>query len=135
MPYAKHRTRAVFQDPSGRRARIVKRVMRTVGIISTMFGAALIAGLLIPPLLPKVAITDDSLSLRRLPQFLGSRAARERVAARRRLFAALTGQPAAPALRTQVLPLRPPPAADPARPRGSITAGFYVNWDDNSFVS
>ncbi len=136
MPHAENRSRAVFQDPSGRRTRVVRRWARAVGIVTTALAIALIVGILVPPLVPSVAIADGPRASTRLPQFLGSRAARERLAARRRLFAALRGHPPAPALRRRALPIRPGVA--PVRgetPGRTITAGFYVNWDDNSFVS
>ena len=115
---------------------MVRRFKRVGGIITTVLAIALIIGLLIPPLLPNVVIGDGRTPLGHLPQFLGTRAARERVAARRRLFAALNQQPAPPAMRRQNLPVRSPGPPPKARRVGDpISAAFYVNWDDNSFVS
>ena len=126
------RRRPVFQDPTGRRARVAGRVWRTVAVASSLLAAALVLGLLVPPLLPRIAITNAGAS----PQFAGTRLTRARLAARRQLFAALAGRPAAPAIRRGALPA-PPALAQAAPPTAGrpLAAGFYVNWDDNSFVS
>ena len=73
----------------------------------------------------------------RLPTLLTTRQARERLAARRRLFAALGHRREPVAVRAGALPLartvqRPAARRDSNRP---LTAGFYVNWDDNSYAS
>jgi spore germination protein YaaH len=129
-------TRPVFHDPHGRRERILRRLARSGAIVSTVLGIALAAGLIIPPLLPRLALGSDEHPAG-LSHFAGSKAARERIAARRRLFAALTHSPAPPALRRNQLPVRarakPAPRTNAASQQ--ITAGFYVNWDDNSFSS
>lgn len=73
----------------------------------------------------------------RLPTLLTTRQARERLAARRRLFAALGRRREPAAVRPSRLPLVRP-SAPPQAPGDSthpITAGFYVNWDDNSYAS
>jgi cellulose synthase/poly-beta-1,6-N-acetylglucosamine synthase-like glycosyltransferase/peptidoglycan/xylan/chitin deacetylase (PgdA/CDA1 family)/spore germination protein YaaH len=125
-------TSFVFQDHTGRRARIVRQLGWIAAIVSTIGAAVLVAGLVIPPLLPRVTIADKSAGT---PRFAGSRATRERIAAKRQLFAALASRPRVPAMRRSILPVRPtkqPHAVTPGRP---LSAGFYVNWDDNSFVS
>ncbi|HXT17068.1 MAG TPA: glycosyltransferase [Gemmatimonadaceae bacterium] len=125
----------VFHDPHGRRERILRTAARTGAIVSTILGVALAASLIIPPLLPRLALGSDE-HPSGLTRFAGSKAARERIAARRRLFAALTHSPAPPAIRRNQLPVRasaPPKRTTP--PAQRITAGFYVNWDDNSFSS
>ena len=133
MAHARRR-RPVFQDPSGRRARVANRVARTAAIASSLLAAALVLGLLLPPLLPRIAIADAGPS--QTPQFAGTRLTRARLAARRQLFAALAGRPEAPAVHRSALPAPPalptPVAHVAGRP---IVAAFYVNWDDNSFVS
>ena len=40
---------AVFLDPTGRRWRRVRRVAIAVGIVSSLLGAALVIGVLVPP--------------------------------------------------------------------------------------
>jgi cellulose synthase/poly-beta-1,6-N-acetylglucosamine synthase-like glycosyltransferase/peptidoglycan/xylan/chitin deacetylase (PgdA/CDA1 family) len=107
---------------------------RSAAVTSSVLAAVLVAGLLVPPLLPSVVIATNGPAP--VPQFAGTRLTRARLAAKRRLYAALAGRPAAPAVRRSVLPLPPALSAAPApatdRP---LSAGFYVNWDDNSFVS
>jgi cellulose synthase/poly-beta-1,6-N-acetylglucosamine synthase-like glycosyltransferase/peptidoglycan/xylan/chitin deacetylase (PgdA/CDA1 family) len=97
-----------------------------------VLAAALVLGLLVPPLLPRVVVAGDDQS--RVPQFFGTRATRARLAAKRRLYAALAGRPPAPAVRRAVLPA-PPASPTRATTGRALSAGFYVNWDDNSFVS
>lgn len=127
---ARH-SRMIFRDPSGRRARLVTWVTRTMGVTTTCLGFTLIFGLLTPAPLPRIVIADSSASVRR-PEFAASRASRERIAARRRLFQALAVAPA-PAGGRAALPS--PARGASSRPTPPITAGFYVNWDDNSFAS
>jgi peptidoglycan-N-acetylglucosamine deacetylase len=66
-----------------------------------------------------------------------TRQARERLAARRRLYAALGHRREPAAVRPSRLPLAQPPAHAPVRPDSlePLTVGFYVNWDDNSYAS
>jgi len=128
------RRRPVFQDPTGRRARVSGRVARGMAIASSLLAVALVLGLLIPPLLPRVVIANAGPT--QGPQFAATRLTRARLIARQQLFAALAGRPTAPSVRRSALP------APPALPQKStsaagrpIVAGFYVNWDDNSFAS
>jgi len=99
-----------------------------------MLAAALVLAVLVPPLLPRVVVAGDGATP--IPRFAGTRLSRARLAAKRRLYAAIAGQPQAPAVRRSALP--PPPAlekTDGATTRRALSAGFYVNWDDNSLVS
>jgi cellulose synthase/poly-beta-1,6-N-acetylglucosamine synthase-like glycosyltransferase/peptidoglycan/xylan/chitin deacetylase (PgdA/CDA1 family)/spore germination protein YaaH len=109
-------------------------VARSAAIASSLLAAALVLGLLTPPLLPRIAISNGGSA--QTPQFAGTRLSRQRLAARRQLFAALAGRPAAPALHRSALPA-PPALTQPTAPIAgrALAAGFYVNWDDNSFVS
>jgi cellulose synthase/poly-beta-1,6-N-acetylglucosamine synthase-like glycosyltransferase/peptidoglycan/xylan/chitin deacetylase (PgdA/CDA1 family)/spore germination protein YaaH len=115
-----------------------------------------VAGILIPPLLP--ALTDSFHVKRNLavaPRLATTRRDRERLAAKRRLFIALERRRPALGVKTAFLPVqrrrqvlravkptiaaaRAPPSAvnasSPAAHRPEV-AGFYVNWDDNSFSS
>ncbi|MGE5232260.1 MAG: glycosyltransferase [Deltaproteobacteria bacterium] len=134
---------AVFLDPTGTRWRRIRRIALAIGITTTLLALVVVVGVLVPPLLPiwsgdVTALTDaaphaGATSLR----------ARERVAARRRLLLALgTGRRPPAGIRPELLPLRPPRRLTQGRtktdlaPAGApITAGFYVNWDDNSFTS
>src|SRR5262249_52686029 len=65
------RRRPVFQDPTGRRARVSGRVARTVAIASSLLAAALVLGLLIPPLLPRIVIANAGPT--QGPQFAATR--------------------------------------------------------------
>ena len=125
---------AVFRDPSGLRWRRVRRVAITLGVATTILGAALVIGILSPPALPGIAATLQSPgALASLPRLAASRTERDRLAARQRLFSFI-GRSAPESKRVPLLPLRA--TATRTTPRGrAITAGFYVNWDDNSFVS
>ena len=139
---------SVFLDPTGRRWRRVRGAALAVSIAATVLAALLVAGVLIPPILPAVAGTRADRELGTVPRWAGTRARREHLAARRRLFAELDRARPAPSMRRERLPL---PASTGARvdaahagaapghaaatPRAPVVAGFYVNWDDNSFAS
>src|SRR5260370_12123944 len=113
------------------------------GVVSTVLFLVVRAGVLRPPLLPTLPLTQtavDSLGhALRVPSTVAKhpisvRAERERVASRQRLFAYLKEHAAPPALRYAQMPI--------ARPRGAavaigapIVTGFLVNWDDNSLAS
>jgi peptidoglycan-N-acetylglucosamine deacetylase len=146
----------VFLDPSGRRWRRIRIAALVLGALSSLAGAAIVAGILIPPLLPAMA---DSFRLKRslgsAPKLATTRRDRERLAARRRLFVALERRRPALGVKTPFLPVRPAvtlgqrgiksslPALVRDTALGAVTpavrrnevAGFYVNWDDNSFAS
>ena len=125
---------AVFRDPTGLRWRRVRRVAVALGIASTILGAALVIGILVPPTLPGLAAGLRAPGvLGSLPRLAINRTERARLAARQRLFSAI-GQPP-PEAKRGPLPLWRAAAARATQPGRSITAGFYVNWDDNSFVS
>ncbi|MEO8227521.1 MAG: glycosyltransferase [Gemmatimonadota bacterium] len=92
------------------------------------------ASIFVPPLLPEWRAEHG---VARLPTLLTTRQARERLAARRRLYAALGHRRQAAAVHPSRLPLARPPARAPVRSSTiePLTVGFYVNWDDNSFAS
>ena len=136
----------VFLDPSGRRWRRIRVAALVLGALTSLAGAAIVAGILIPPLLP--AMTDSfrvRRSLGAVPKFATTKKDRERLAARRRLFVALERRRPALGVKTPFLPVRPAPrpareppvaqATSPTAERSNEVAGFYVNWDDNSFAS
>ncbi|HVH09838.1 MAG TPA: glycosyltransferase [Gemmatimonadales bacterium] len=134
-----------FLDPSGRRWARLRAGGLVAGVVSTVLFLFVLTGVLIPPLLPTLPLVQsaaDSLghAARTLPapakHPISVRAERERVATRQRLFAYLQEHPAPPGLRPAQLPILRHAAAGPAMPAGApITAGFYVNWDDNSLAS
>ncbi len=132
-------TPPVFLDPSGRRWRRVRGLALSLSVVTTVLAAMLIAVVLIPPVLPAVVGRRLHRDLAAAPKWATTRARREHLASRRRLFAALEHEHAVPALRPGQLPLPTFGAtrdirSDTAK-RDALVAGFYVNWDDNSFAS
>lgn len=128
--------RSVFLDPSGRRWRTVQRATLAAGVVTTFLAAVVVAGMLLPPLLPGGTWTLDPTAPARLPKFAVTRTGRERDMWKKRLQGYARAVPAPPALRPSRLPLQK--WAGPARskaPDEPIVAGFFVNWDDNSFTS
>jgi cellulose synthase/poly-beta-1,6-N-acetylglucosamine synthase-like glycosyltransferase/peptidoglycan/xylan/chitin deacetylase (PgdA/CDA1 family)/spore germination protein YaaH len=134
---------AVFLDPTGTRWRRIRRIALAVGITTTLLALVVVVGVLVPPLLPIWSGDVAALTTAAPHAASTSRQARERVAARRRLLLALGGGRPAPAgVHPELLPVKPQRRIARARakadlaPTGKpITAGFYVNWDDNSFAS
>ncbi len=144
-----HTTDHTFLDPTGRRWARIRLGARVAGVISTVFLLVVVSGVVFAPILPDLPLVQtaaDSLGAaprRARPparRYVSIRAERERLAARQRLFEYLRQHPAPPALHYAQMPLtrpnvRPdrllaePPTSDP------IVAGFYVNWDDNSYAS
>jgi peptidoglycan-N-acetylglucosamine deacetylase len=136
---------SIFLDPSGRRWRTIRRATLAVGILSTLVALGLAVSFLIPPILPNLQAAKSAVRLTPSHQnrlTITRDAARKR-ADRQQLLAALTRKPAPPATHIEHLPVAVNRAAEPARPvrrepnhqRPPIVAGFYVNWDDNSFSS
>ncbi|HEU4763928.1 MAG TPA: glycosyltransferase, partial [Gemmatimonadales bacterium] len=147
-----HHARQTFLDPSGRRKARLKAGMIALGVLSTLVLLVVVAGMLVPPLLPDLPLRQTAAdSLGRIPRTarrpvkhtISARAERERLAARQRLFQQLTRErrPARRALRYSELPIsRGHLRADSALAahRGATdptVVGFYVNWDDNSLAS
>ncbi len=137
--------RSVFLDPSGRRWRTIRRATLIVGIASTLVALGLAISFLIPPILPRLQAAKSAVRLAPAQNRLTiTRDAARKRADRQQLLAALTRKPALPATRIEKLPVavnraqEPHPTAkrvDPGNQRPRIVAGFYVNWDDNSFSS
>ena len=104
-------------------------------MLTTFLALVVVAGILLPPLLPGSTWVLGQVEL---PRPLLTRLDREGVIAKGRLQRerARLAAPPAPARRAVALP--PVAWAGPAQPKAPdepIIAGFYVNWDDNSFVS
>src|SRR6266699_1968892 len=102
-------TPPVFLDPSGKRWRFIRRTALVLGALTTLAGGAIVAGILIPPLLP--ALTQNFHVKRNLtvaPHLATTRKDRERLAAKRRLFVALERRRPALGVKTPFLPVRPP---------------------------
>lgn len=122
----------VFSEPTGRRWQRVRVGAYLAGAITTLAALGLIVAALLPPSLPAYDAFSPA-DHHPAPRVVGSRAARLRETARERLFRALRHQGRAPAARPARLPLHP---TLPGRSAvDTLVAGFYVNWDDNSFAS
>ena len=137
------RARTVFLDPTGSRWRRVRGAALVAGVATTLLAAIFVMIVLLPPVLPALAGDGAGRALGAIPRWHGTRAGREHLAARRRLFAVLRRERPAAAVRPAHLPLPSAAANRFARseertavsPTNPVIAGFYVNWDDNSFAS
>ncbi len=104
-------------------------------MFTTVATLALVAYLLVPPVLPAFASgVRRERGLATLPTLRTSRKAREREAARRHLLASLERRPAVPSLRPAAIPVQQIGSARPTMTQGEFAA-FYVNWDDNAFAA
>lgn len=132
-------TRGVFSEPTGRRWRRIRRGVLATWTITTLLGLGVIVAILVPPIVPILNWRSARRVLSpRLPQLNATRAQRELAAKRQRLYAALRANPAPPAFRPSQFRLKPAAATSkrsPRAPDAPVTAGFYVNWDDNSLTS
>jgi cellulose synthase/poly-beta-1,6-N-acetylglucosamine synthase-like glycosyltransferase/peptidoglycan/xylan/chitin deacetylase (PgdA/CDA1 family)/spore germination protein YaaH len=140
-----HSHRSVFLDPSGKRWRAIRRATLALGILSTLVALGLAITFLIPPILPTLQAAKTAVRINaRQNRLIVTRDAARKRADRQQLLAALTRKPALPATHTERLPVAVNRAAEPVAARRKvapderrppIVAGFYVNWDDNSFTS
>jgi peptidoglycan-N-acetylglucosamine deacetylase len=140
-----HNAAPTFLDPTGRRWARLRAGALVAGVISTVLFLFVVTGVLIPPLLPTLPLIQTAAdSLGHAPRAartvakhpISVRAERERLATRKRLFEYLKEHPAPPALRYAQMPIVRAASSKPSAPAGApITAGFYVNWDDNSLAS
>ncbi len=122
----------VFIDQSGKRWRRVRRVAVVVGIATTLLGLVLAVSILAPPLLPEL----HPLQAATLHKPVTTKEQRERNLWKRRLAEAVSHYFNPPRARhPENIRIRPVASTKPM-PRGKpVIAGFYVNWDDNSFAS
>jgi cellulose synthase/poly-beta-1,6-N-acetylglucosamine synthase-like glycosyltransferase/peptidoglycan/xylan/chitin deacetylase (PgdA/CDA1 family)/spore germination protein YaaH len=142
MPHTKG---SVFLDPSGKRWRAIRRATLALGILSTLVVLGVAITFLIPPILPTLQAAKTAVRISpRQSHFIITRDAARKRADRQQLLAALARKPALPATHAERLPVAVNRAAEPVDPqrkaapnaqRPPIVAGFYVNWDDNSFTS
>ena len=128
----------VFLDPTGKRWNRLRRLAVLGGVVATLLFGVLIASVLIPPALPAFANFVRGGAPTTAARH-GHVRERDRQAARARLRASIEY-----ASRTQRGPRRriaPLAAAPGVVPNASAlddradVVGFYVNWDDNSYVS
>ena len=136
---------SIFIDPSGNRWRRVQRIALGVGVASSLIALGLVVSIIIPPLLPSIQEARQAVGATKRSGFTSTRFERERLAARRKLAAALALRPTPRALRPEELKVTankkreakradaPKVAANPVRPR--LVVGFNVKWDDNSFAA
>ncbi len=127
--------RPIFADPTGRRWRRLRGTVTVVGVATTLLALAVAVTLLIPPALPAAPGVLADRGLGTLPTWRGTRAARERAVARRRLLASLQHHAPAPAERASRLPQQSAGGSRRSTPERGEFAAFYVNWDDNSFAA
>ena len=108
-----------------------------LGILTTLIAGGLVAGILVPPTLPNADLLGgSSASISRPPSLITSRFERARLAARARLFATPASRPALRGAHHEArLPVQSQGVVVRAPSGRSLVAGFFVNWDDNSFVS
>ena len=129
-------SRSVFLDPSGRRWRLFRRAAIAVGVVTSLLALTVIAGVLLPPLLPGVSWTMAPVGPRRAPKLITSALEREQDLARRHLRRLRDSLKPPPSLRAAKLPLIKWSGGPKPKAQGEpIIAGFSVKWDDNSLVS
>ncbi len=125
---------SVFTDTSGRRWQRVRRLSLALGVATSLAALVVVAGVLVPPLLPNI-----TLALRaRLPGVPRLHTTREQKIRDYVLHQyVLLGKAPPRGVRPEYMPVQPrrPPRSVGAIPLRPITAGFYVNWDDNSRAS
>ena len=134
-----------FLDPSGRRWARLRAGALIAGVLSTVLFLIVLTSVLVPPVLPTLPLVQTAAdSFGHAPRAsrtvakhpISVRAERERVASRQRLLSYLKDHPAPPALLYAQMPIVRTVAHGPTDPAGApVTAGFYVNWDDNSLAS
>ena len=125
---------SVFRDLTGRRWRRVRRGLAFIGVVTTILTLALVASVLIPPLIPefKPAIPR----VRFLPKFAGTRGARARRLKREQLYTVLEARRAVNGVKKVARLLGADLAATTADSAARPTrVGFYVPWADNSLAS
>lgn len=136
---------SIFLDPSGRRWRAIRRATVAIGVLTTLVGLGLVITFLIPPILPKLQAAKKAVNITQPKRTIAStRLAAQQAAARAQMTAALTRSAPPKSIRAERLPVIKNRAVEtipatkkvaPNSQRPGIVAGFYVDWQDNSFAS
>ena len=135
------RGRPIFIDHSGGRWRRIRRAALALGVITTALALVVVGSLIFsPPIPPELPLAvANNLPIARATT--GKRSAytridRLRIAYRRKLAQAMKRYGGMPSSRApEAIPaLNVGTGARPTR-TNAIVAGYYVNWDDNSFAS
>ncbi len=124
----------VFLDPSGRRWGRFRRAAIGVGFLTTLVAIVIVVGVLIPPALPAFASVVRAARGEVKGMRPESKAReRARLNARKRFLASQGG--VGGRARHLVPAAQPAPLQLGAGVKDPEVVGFYVNWDDNSYVS
>src|SRR6478735_9156678 len=133
------RHRPVFIDHSGRRWRRIRVAALVLGVATTLIALVLVASELIyPPMPPQLDLASlDARAVEKLrTKHPLTQIDRMRIVYRRKLAATMKkyGSPHASRRPEMVPVLNVGTGSRPTR-TDAIVAGFFVNWDDNSFAS
>ena len=130
----------IFIDRTGRRWRRIRRVALVFGVGTTIIGLVLVATVALwPPMPPQLplAVANNLPIARATSGKPGAytRIDRLRVAYRRKLAAAIKQRGSPPSRPPEAIPALNVGSGQRPTRTSSIVAGFFVNWDDNSFAS
>ena len=130
----------IFIDRTGRRWRRIRRVALVFGVATTIIGLVLVATVALwPPMPPQLplAVANNLPIARATSGKPGAytRIDRLRVAYRRKLAAAIKQRGSPPSRPPEAIPALNVGSGQRPTRTSSIVAGFFVNWDDNSFAS
>ncbi len=123
----------VFTDATGRRWRRLRRLSAALGIVSSLAALVVIAGVLVPPLLPNIALGLPA-RIPGLPRLHTTREQKIRDFVRH-AYATHGVTPPRGVRPERYAPIRPRQDKPGGIPTHPVTAGFYVNWDENSRAS
>ncbi|MBA3671872.1 MAG: hypothetical protein H0W68_07605, partial [Gemmatimonadaceae bacterium] len=137
-----HRSRPtpVFIDLTGRRWRRIQRVALAVGVLSTVIAGSLVGTVIlsppIPPELPLARANNTPIAAATGEKHSAfTRVDRLRVAYRRKLASAMLRYRAPQSRHPESVPVLDVGRGGRPTRTNAIVAGFYVNWEDNSFTS
>ena len=126
-------TAPVFIDTSGRRWRRIRRAALALGVLTTIIGLVLVVSILIPDAIPELHPQLGVVASR--PLTTRTQRLRRQIRRKWREMVAAHGRPPAArrASKTPALPIGG--IGKPDERDNPIIAGFYVNWDENSYAS